>query len=387
MLRRQPGLFLQRTRPNVWIPPRTSSSGRCCERGIHSYTTDEDELIRKRVSEGITFADIAGELGVSQGSVHHRWRNHLNLALTPRKFFTKEEDDIMIRRRLEGVKHKDIAKELGRSPGVVRHRLAMVAASGRSELPLLNGLSADMVEDLITRRKADGVTHASIAVELKCPLTTVTGRVRRMYAREGFVRGDKRLLRTRTDPLDEKEVRHIARRWEEKATLKAIASELGRPIFTLRKAIRTSQELQHILRIDRKFSPSEDSKIIALRNAGNTYEQIAKELGRVQGSVRGRFRRLSRPRSPASRRLWSAADTIKALKLHDAGQPMERIALEVDRSLDSVRARLYRELDLRGRSMDGLSPEAQKERRRLFAAKEKSDESAAMADHEQPPHS
>jgi len=99
----------------------------------------------------------------------------------------------------------------------------------------------------------------------------------------------------------------------------------------------------------KRWTKRELYKLKKLIEDGRAWREVAKKLGRTEEATRCAYRRYVKKLRTHKQKIWSEAEIKKLLEMFRAGRPFEEIARELGRSESSVKTKLYR-MGILGRS-------------------------------------
>lgn len=189
-----------------------------------------------------------------------------------------------------------------------------------------------------------GETQATIGEELGRHPGSVSMRLRLLGARR-----ESGTQRRRWTPEEDAALLELSSAGE---TFAAIGERLGRSGGSVANRAKLLREGLKDPKGRRRWTPEDDAELLELARAGVPQVEIARRIGRRQGTVSTRlkalgFRTGAAPRK--KRREWLPEDDTKLLELAERGVPQVRIAEELGRDPQTVSQRL---ISLRGRTRE-----------------------------------
>ncbi|EME48368.1 hypothetical protein DOTSEDRAFT_76034 [Dothistroma septosporum NZE10] len=212
---------------------------------------------------------------------------HDHIPFPTRRLYTAQDDETILQRRIEAISFPKIAHELGRTDSSVRARywsyIAHTHPSAPRKFPARNKYRFTANDDdLVVRMHGEGQSGANIAAAVRTTPGVIS---RRIYGQLG--------ARLRSGPR--------------------VVSKL--------------------------FTPQDDATILKLRAKGHTFKEISEHIDRSRCTVITRHIRLVQP-SKTPRKVWTTAETVDLLKLHDSGLSISQVSTRLNRTRQSTRQKL-----------------------------------------------
>lgn len=315
-------------------------------------------MVFKLANEGVPFARIAIQLGVSRSTVRRRY----NAACPPEDRangegspdVTSNELELIAQRAREGHSRSVIGLELGRSASSIDKAIRVHKLFPVRTYPF--------------RFSRSELNAIRVAVDSSACLTTLAKKLNRdpelvqVRAREVAARRRTSTQTRRRWTLGER--REIYRLHGLGRTITEIASLLNSSPSTILRILRQEMSKSGLeVPADRKqfaWSPEEESQLLQLREEERLLlPVIAKVIDRTLSSVRSKYRnlkdaRLGRSRPKQATAVWSLEQLSQLIRLRDEERlQFSAIAETMGLSKGSVKNKYYR---MKGKSTPGSDP-------------------------------